>query len=72
MRTDGTFDIIKKYDDKIDYWVSEPDNGIYDAMNKGISLCAGEIIGIINSDDYYSNGALKNVKKEFSKDRYPL
>ncbi len=64
--TDGTFDIIKKYDDKIDYWVSEPDNGIYDAMNKGISLCAGEIIGIINADDYYSNGALKNVKKEFS------
>ena len=50
--TDGTLDIIKKYEDKIDYWVSEKDKGIYDAMNKGIQVSQGEIIGIVNADDY--------------------
>ncbi|MGM9580177.1 MAG: glycosyltransferase family 2 protein [Anaerovibrio sp.] len=52
--TDGTIDIIKKYEDKISYWISEPDGGIYDAMNKGISVSNGDVIGIINSDDWYS------------------
>jgi len=52
---DESVDIIRKYEDKIDYWVSEKDTGIYDAMNKGISLCNGEIIGIINSDDYFNS-----------------
>jgi glycosyltransferase involved in cell wall biosynthesis len=51
--TDGTLDIIKKYKDQIDYWISEPDKGIYDAMNKGISYANGELIGIINADDWY-------------------
>lgn len=52
--TDNTVNIIKKYSDRIAYWVSEPDKGIYDAMNKGISKASGEIIGIINSDDWYA------------------
>ena len=51
--TDGTVDIIRKYADRIAYWVSEPDKGIYDAMNKGIRMATGDIVGIINSDDFY-------------------
>lgn len=53
--TDGTLDIIKKYERKIDYWVSEKDCGIYDAMNKGVSLAAGDYIGMLNSDDFFSD-----------------
>lgn len=53
--TDRTLDIIKKYEKDIDFWISEKDEGIYDAMNKGLKFCSGEIIGIINSDDYYSD-----------------
>jgi len=59
---DGTLDIIKKYEDKIDYWVSEKDDGIYDAMNKGIQVNSGEIIGIVNADDIIYEDTLEKVK----------
>ena len=59
--TDGTVEIIRKYQDKLSYWVSEADYGLYHAMNKGLERATGEIIGIINSDDWYYPGALSKV-----------
>lgn len=53
--TDGSVDVIKKYADKINYWVSEPDKGIYNAMNKGLKKSAGEWCMFINSGDMLSN-----------------
>lgn len=64
--TDRTVEIIKKHKDKIDFWVSEPDEGLYDAMNKGIKACSGDIIGILNSDDIFYPNALKIVNQYFS------
>ena len=64
--TDWTLDIISFLKDKINYFVSEKDNGIYDAMNKGIKVATGEIIGILNSDDfYYNNEVLSKVANIF-------
>lgn len=62
---DGTLDIIRKYEDKIAYWVSEPDRGLYDAMNKGIAFSTGNLIGIINSDDWYQPETVEIVVKEY-------
>lgn len=60
--TDGTVDIIKKYDDKIAYWCSEPDAGIYDAWNKGIVHAMGEYINFIGSDDaLYDDSSITNI-----------
>src|SRR5208283_5291766 len=53
--TDGTVDAVKKYTDKITAFVSQKDHGIYDAMNKGLRLVTGDIIGILNSDDVYAD-----------------
>lgn len=53
---DGTLDVIREYEPLFQgrmRWVSEPDNGIYDAMNKGIQMASGDVVGVLNSDDYY-------------------
>jgi len=66
--TDGTLDIIKEYAEKNScvQWVSERDKGYYDAVNKGILTAAGDVIGILNSDDrYYKDDVLETVVKEF-------
>ncbi len=60
--TDGTLNIIKKYENRIVSIISEKDNGLYDAMNKGVKLATGDIVGILNSDDtFFNNEVLKNI-----------
>ncbi len=65
--TDGTLEIIQKYKENISLFLSEEDNGIWDAMNKGINLARGNIIGFLNSGDIYYQNTLLNVDKYFSK-----
>jgi glycosyltransferase involved in cell wall biosynthesis len=65
--TDDTKKIINKYSLKISKVLHEPDHGLYDAMNKGINLSSGEIIGILNSDDFFYPNALEIVSSYFKK-----
>lgn len=70
---DPTVAIIEEYEPKFIYrgyqyrYVSEPDKGMYDAMNKGIKMCTGDIIGILNSDDWYEEDALHDVMEAVEK-----
>ena len=65
---DQTKNIILKHKDKISYSISEPDKGLYFAMNKGIKKATGDVIGILNSDDIYYPDALKIINDYFSSD----
>ena len=63
--SDCTLEIVNRYIGDISVFISERDDGIYDAMNKGIDNCRGDIIGIINSDDYYDPHAVRNIVEKF-------
>lgn len=71
--SDGTIDILKQYEEAFDSrgiryrWISEPDEGIYDAMNKGIAMAQGDIIGTLNSDDFYEPHTLQVIAAAFKK-----
>ena len=73
--TDGTLCVIEEYKDefaKKNIWLkvlSEPDDGLYDAMNKGIELAKGDVIGIVNSDDWYEPNTIENANDVFEKDK---
>ena len=66
--TDNTIDIVKEYEARFGgrlKWLSEPDRGLYDAMNKGLAMATGDVVGILNSDDFYtSDDVLERVARE--------
>lgn len=63
--SDGTVEIIRHYEKHLAYWVSEPDNGVSDAFNKGLTHASGDIIGLVNSGDFLENDALHKVADTF-------
>ena len=65
--TDNTLNIIKQNNNKIDFWISEKDKGIYDAFNKGMTFCRGDYLGFVNSDDILKTNALKILVKYIRK-----
>ncbi len=66
---DNTVEILKEYEPRFEgrmHWISEPDNGLYDAINKGIRMASGDVVGIINSDDYFHrNDTFDKIAKAF-------
>jgi len=65
--TDGTIEIVDSYRNQVSKFISEPDHGIYDAMNKGIAAATGDVVGLLNSDDVYEHkDVLTDVVSSFS------
>lgn len=68
--TDGTVDIIRKYESKLAYWISEPDKGLYDALAKGFERVTGDVCAYINADDFYQPHAFATVCEIFQNPQY--
>lgn len=66
--TDGSVDVIRSFGSKISYWVSEKDRGLSDALNKGLKVASGDLIGWQNSDDYYLPGAFARLAEVYRDD----
>ena len=66
--TDRSLDIIQKYENNIDLWISEKDSGLYNAMNKGIALSSGDFVGFVGSDDYLYLNTLEKLAKAAQKE----
>lgn len=65
--TDGTLELVKSYGNRIHKVVSEPDQGLYDAINKGIKIASGEVVGLLHSDDlFYHTGAVSKIAEAFT------
>lgn len=68
--TDGTVDIIRKYEHKLSYWTSEADSGLYDALSKGFAHVTGDVCAYINADDFYQPHAFATVCEIFQNPKY--
>ena len=67
---DGTQEIIEKYKDRLTTYISEPDKGMYDAINKGLAMATGDIVGLLHSDDeFYNTEVISKVVRGFQKDK---
>lgn len=70
VSTDGTLDILNRYKERLNKIISEKDTGIYDALNKGIDLATGDVIGILHSDDFYTGSdVIENVVNTFDQNK---
>jgi len=65
--TDGSLEIIRKYEKYLSYWISEEDNSMYEAINKGLEVASGDILAYLNSDDLYLPGTIQTVVEYFHK-----
>jgi glycosyltransferase involved in cell wall biosynthesis len=66
--TDGTVDLLQKYEDHLSYWISEPDGGQSEAINKGLAMANGTFFNWLNADDILTENALKTIQKSFGKE----
>lgn len=72
VSTDGTLELIEEHADKIDYYISQKDHGIYDAMNRALSVASGDVITLINSDDWADPVAAAEAARMFNREAYDL
>ncbi len=70
--TDGTREIIKKYEKYLTYWISEPDQGIYDGINKGLRQAQGELVNILNAGDRFVPGILQWIGEYYQENPFPM